>query len=189
MQEAPQQQPHREADAPGEARDLSLLVYEQLRHLAARKLAREPPGQTLQPTALVHEAWLRLADLPTVYYRDQNHFFAIAAEAMRRILIERARRKKAGRHGGGAPKLPLEDIELAAPLTDDALLALDEALERLAQLDPVSAELVELRFFVGLKHEQAAEVLKISRTAADRAWVFARLWLYKEIKTELSLNS
>ncbi len=185
MQELPQEPPHRGDDAPGCALDLLPLVYQELRQLAARKLARESPSQTLQPTALVHEAWLRLADATNLHYRERNHFFAIAAEAMRRILIERARSKRAACHGGGAPQLPLEQIEIAAPLPDDTLLALDEALERLAQIDPVSAELVKLRFFVGLKHEEAAQVLGISRTAADRAWVFARLWLYKEIQPEL----
>jgi len=186
MQESPQEQPHHGAEAPSDAWELLPLVYEELRRLAARKLARESPGQTLQPTALVHEAWLRLADATSLQYRDRNHFLAVAAEVMRRVLIERARSKRAACRGGGAPKLHLEQIEIVAPLPDDTLLALDEALEHLGQLDPVSADLVKLRFFVGLKHEEAADMLGISRTAADRAWVFARLWLYKEIQTELS---
>ncbi len=157
------------------------LVYQDLRALAARLMAQEKPGHTLQATALVHEAWLRLEAPSGFKWKDRNHFFATAAEVMRRILIERARRRKALRHGGEAQRVELDAIEIAVPMADDKLLALDEALDRLANIDPVAAKLIKLRFFVGLKHTEAAKVLGLNRTAADRAWVFARAWLYKEV--------
>jgi RNA polymerase sigma factor (TIGR02999 family) len=163
------------------ASQLLPLVYTELRRLAAHKLAQEAPGQTLQATALVHEAYVRLVDQegPRAF-KDRNHFFAAAALAMRRILIDNARRKKTRKRGGGLEQQPLEG--LAAPQPDEELLALDEALDRLAALDPLKAQLVELRYFAGLTGEQAAEVLGISPTTADRYWAYARAWLQAEIR-------
>jgi RNA polymerase sigma factor (TIGR02999 family) len=163
------------------AAQLLPLVYDELRQLAAHKLAHETPGQTLQPTALVHEAYLRLVggDRPQSY-RDRSHFFAAAATAMRRILIDNARRKQTGKRGGGRQRQPLED--LAAPEPDEELLALDGALQKLAAADPVKAQLVELRYFAGLTGEQAAEVLGISPSTADRHWAYARAWLQAEVR-------
>jgi RNA polymerase sigma factor (TIGR02999 family) len=166
---------------PQAAEQLLPLVYDELRQLAAQKLAGENPGQTLQPTALVHEAYLRLAsqgEAPS--YRDRSHFFAAAATAMRRILIDRARRKRARKRGGGLQREPLDAV--AAPEPDEDLLALDEALEKFAAREPQKARLVELRYFAGLTGEQAAEVLGISATTADRHWAYARAWLQAEVR-------
>jgi RNA polymerase sigma factor (TIGR02999 family) len=173
---------------PKAAEDLLPLVYDELRRLAAQRLSREAPGQTLQATALVHEAWLRLAGPNQAGQRwaDRRHFFGAAAEAMRRILVENARRKARARHGGGSQRVDLDEVQIAAPLPDDDLLALDEALDRLATLDAPAAELTKLRFFAGLTNEQAAELLGLSRSAADRAWVFARAWLFQQIRPEES---
>ena len=161
------------------------LVYDELRQLASQKLANEKPGQTLQPTALVHEAYLRLvgsqsedAQLPS--YKDRGHFFAAAATAMRRIIIDTARRKKTRKRGGAFQRQPLDAI--AAPEADEELLALDEALDKLAVQDPAKARLVELRYFAGLTGEQAAAVLGISPTTADRHWAYARAWLQAEVR-------
>src|SRR5262249_3713679 len=156
------------------------LVYDELRRAAAERLAREKPGQTLQPTALVHEAYVRLVGRASkAAYADRGHFFAAAAAAMRRIVIDNARRKQTRKRGGNAgQRLPLEDV--AAPAPDDELLALDEALERLAAAQPLKAKLVELRYFAGLTGEQAAQVLGISPTTADRHWAYARAWLQAE---------
>jgi len=157
------------------------LVYEELRRLAASNRARETTGQTLQPTALVHEAWMKLAGKEDRKWNDRTHFFAAAAEAMRRILVDNARRKQTQRHGGGQQRVELEDIGL--PVTsDDHVLAVNEALEKFATLEPQKAELVKLRYFVGLTTEQAAEVLGISLATAKRHWAYARAWLYEEIK-------
>jgi RNA polymerase sigma factor (TIGR02999 family) len=161
------------------------LVYDELRNLAARKLASEKPGQTLQATALVHEAYLRLVgsqaeDTQPQTYKDRGHFFAAAATAMRRIIIDTARRKKTRKRGGAFRRQPLEGI--AAPEADEDLLALDEALDKLAAQDPAKARLVELRYFAGLTGEQAAAVLGISPTTADRHWAYARAWLQAEVK-------
>lgn len=170
----------------GQAADRLLpLVYDELRRLAAQKLAHEKPGQTLQPTALVHEAYLRLVGgdcekYPIRTYNDRGHFFAAAATAMRRILIDGARRKKSCKQGGGLKRQPLEHI--AEPQNDEELLALDEALERLAAQDPAKARLVELRYFAGLTGDQAAAVLGISPTTADRHWAYARAWLQAEVR-------
>jgi RNA polymerase sigma factor (TIGR02999 family) len=166
---------------PHAAAQLLPLVYDELRKLAAQKLAQEKPGQTLQATALVHEAYLRLVGVaePRVY-RDRRHFFAAAASAMRRILIDQARRKQTEKHGGGRPRRELPDP--AAPQPDDELLALNEALEQLAAEDPVKARLVELRYFAGLTNDQAAEVLGISPSTADRHWAFARAWLQTAVR-------
>jgi RNA polymerase sigma factor (TIGR02999 family) len=166
---------------PTAAAQLLPLVYVELRKLAARKLAREKPGQTLEATALVHEAYLRLVGQHEPRsYRDRSHFFATAAAAMRRILIENARRKRARKRGGGWQQQSLDSV--AAPEPDEELLAIDEALERLAAIDPKKAKLVELRYFAGLTGEQAAEVLGISATTADRHWAYARAWLQAEVR-------
>lgn len=165
-------------------------LYGDLRRLAARKLSREQPGYTLQATELVHEAWLRVGGAESgegaPKWNGQRHFFAAAAEAMRRILVERARRKARIRHGGGCRRVDLDELEIAAPLPDEDLLALHEALDQLAALDPPAADLVKLRFFAGLTHQQAADLLGISRGAADRGWLFARAWLVRRIRTEKS---
>jgi RNA polymerase sigma factor (TIGR02999 family) len=157
------------------------LVYQELRRLAAHKMANERPGHTLQPTALVHEAWLQLVDSPNQSWQNRAHFFGAAAEAMRRILIARARRKSRQRRGSGAEHLDLENLEIASPAPDDQLLALNDALDRFTALAPQPAELVKLRYFVGLKTEEAAEVLGISRATATRWWAYARAWLYDAI--------
>jgi len=166
------------------AAELLPLVYRELRQLAAARMSREQPGQTLQPTALVHEAWLRLVDANgQARFENRAHFFAAAAEAMRRILIERARRKLAVRHGGGQAHLDVDEIEIAAPVqNDDELLAVHEALEKFATEDREKAEFVKLRYFVGLTLEQAAEVLGISESTAKRWWTYARAWLHEEIQ-------
>jgi RNA polymerase sigma factor (TIGR02999 family) len=166
---------------PQAAEQLLPLVYDELRKLAAQKLAEEKPGQTLQATALVHEAYLRLVGpaQPRVY-RDRHHFFATAASAMRRILIDQARRKQTEKHGGGRPYQELPDV--AAPQADEELLALNQALEQLAIEDPLKARLVELRYFAGLTSDQAAEVLGISPSSADRHWAYARAWLQTAVR-------
>ena len=158
------------------------LVYEALRKLAAQKLAHEAPGQTLQATALVHEAWLRLGGDDQPEWQNRAHFFAAAAEAMRRILVDNARRKQSRRHGGQAVRVNLEALELAASLSDDQLLALSEALEQFAAHDARKAELVKLRFFVGLTNAQAARVLGVSEPTVKRDWAYARAWLFREMK-------
>lgn len=166
------------------AEDLLPLVYAELRHLAARKLSHEKPGQTLQATALVHEAWLRLTREDGRNWNGSRHFFFAAAEAMRRILIENARHKQCLKHGGQMQRVNLEDFIPASPMRADELLALDEALERLATEDAEAARLVELRFFAGLGHQEAAEVMGISRRAADGLWAYARTWLFAEMRRD-----
>jgi RNA polymerase sigma factor (TIGR02999 family) len=166
---------------PQAADELLPLVYAELRHLAAQKMARESPGQTLQPTALVHEAWLRISGNEPSKWNGRDHFFAAAAEAMRRILIENARRKRALRHGGDRQRLDIERLEIPAELKEDQLLALDEALETLSRQDKVKAEIVKLRFFVGLTNEEIAEILSLSAPTAKRYWSYARAWLYREM--------
>ena len=157
------------------------LVYDELRRLAAQKLAHEKPGQTLEATALVHEAYLRLVDVGQARTWDsRGHFFAAAAEAMRRILVEQARRKKSIKHGGHLKRVELDE-EFTRHGSADVLLALNDALERLAQEDPVKAELVKLRCFAGLSHQEAAQALGISRPTADRYWVYIKTRLYCEI--------
>ncbi len=158
------------------------LVYEELRKLAASKMANEAAGNTLQPTALVHEAWLRLVGNDNPKFAGRAHFFAAAAEAMRRILIDRARRKCALRHGGGQERVDTQQIDLASPSTDDQLLAVNDALDKLAAQDSTEAELVKLRYFVGLTTEEAASLLEISPRTARNYWAHARTWLYHEIK-------
>jgi RNA polymerase sigma factor (TIGR02999 family) len=167
---------------PHAAAELLPLVYDQLRRLAAQKLSQEKPGQTLQATALVHEAYLRLVDTDQAQHWDSGrHFFAAAAEAMRRILVENARRKRSRKHGGGRVRQDLDQVQLAAPEDGEDLLALDEALNRLAEKDPLKAELVKLRHFAGLTVHDAAKALGISTTTADRYWAYARAWLHQEI--------
>jgi RNA polymerase sigma factor (TIGR02999 family) len=167
------------------AEKLLPLVYEELRKLAAHRMANEAAGHTLQPTALVHEAWLRLVDRTNPSFESRAHFFAAAAEAMRRILIDKARRKRALRHGGDQQHVDMEGaLEVAAPGDDDQLLAVNEALDNLARRSQPEAELVKLRYFVGLTLEEAAEVLGISARTADNYWAHARAWLYREIKAQ-----
>jgi RNA polymerase sigma factor (TIGR02999 family) len=163
------------------AHELLPLVYEELRKLAASKMTDEAPGNTLQPTALVHEAWLRLVGSENPKFAGRAHFFAAAAEAMRRILIDRARHKRAMRHGGGQVKVDIQQIDLASPDADDQLLAVNDALGKLAAQDPVEAELVKLRYFVGFTVEEAAIQLDISPRTARNYWAHARTWLYREI--------
>jgi RNA polymerase sigma factor (TIGR02999 family) len=175
-----------DALAPGDAAtaaQLLPLVYDDLRRLAAHRLAHEAPGQTLDPTALVHEAYLRLVgDQAGADWDGRGHFFAAAAEAMRRILVESARRKHALRHGGGLVRQPLDEAELLAPEPREDLLALDEALTQLAATDRTAAALVQLRYFGGLSIPEAARVLGISPRSADRLWSYARAWLHQQIQ-------
>jgi RNA polymerase sigma factor (TIGR02999 family) len=168
---------------PRAADQLLPLVYEQLRLLAARKLSRELPGQTLQATALVHEAYIRLVGEEAQNWKSRTHFYATAAEAMRRILIDNARRKKALKHGGGRQRIDLADVAPAdyCGVALEDILALDEALQKLAEKDKTKADLVKLRYFAGLTCEQAAEMLGISRSRADEYWAYARAWLRLEI--------
>jgi RNA polymerase sigma factor (TIGR02999 family) len=164
--------------------ELLPLVYNELRRMAAHKMSSEPAGHTLQPTALVHEAWLKLVDSSSQSWQNRAHFFGAAAEAMRRILIDRARRKSRQRRGSGAEHLDVAELEIASPAPDDQLLALNDALDRFVVLEPQQAELVKLRYFVGLKVEEAAEVLGISEATAKRWWAYARAWLFHEIQSE-----
>jgi RNA polymerase sigma factor (TIGR02999 family) len=168
---------------PQAAEHLLPLVYDELRKLAAQKLALEKPGQTLQATALVHEAYLRLLGPDqSPRWNGLGHFFAAAAEAMRRILIESARRRRAEKRGGGMAREELDESGIVAPEAPDDLLALDEALEKLAQIDPLAAQLVKLRYFAGLTIPQAAGMLDISPRTADRLWAYARAWLHQAIQ-------
>src|SRR5262245_5600523 len=167
---------------PHAAGELLPLVYEELRKLAAHKMAQEAAGQTLQPTALVHEAYLRLlGEEQEAQWDNRGHFFAAAAEAMRRILVENARRKRSQKHGGGLVRHDVEEVPLATPELGADLLALDEALNRLAEKDPVKAQLIKLRHFAGLTVEEAAQALGISVTTANRYWAYARAWLHQAI--------
>jgi RNA polymerase sigma factor (TIGR02999 family) len=169
---------------PTAADQLLPLVYHELRRLAAHKMANEAGPQTLQPTALVHEAWLRLAGNESQRWDGRAHFFAAAAEAMRHILIDHARRKQALRHGGGQHRVDADEVEIAAPAGDDELLAVNDALDRLALADPAKAELVKLRYFVGMTMEEAAAALDISEPTAKRRWAMARAWLFNEIRSQ-----
>lgn len=166
---------------PHAAEQLLPLVYDELRKLAGLQMAHDRPGETLNPTALVHEAYLRLVGLGNDRrYQDRGHFFAAAATAMRHIRIDQARRKKSQKRGGNLQRLDLDEV--AAPTPDDELLALDEALTQLAAVDARKAQLVELRFFAGLTNDQAAAVLGVSPTTADRDWAFARAWLRDAVR-------
>lgn len=169
---------------PRAADELLPLVYEELRHLAAVKMARENPGHTLQATALVHEAWLKLAGNDRSNWQNRNHFFSVAAESMRRILIDRARRKARQRHGGKLQRVDLEHVTVAVEDSDDTILALNEALNQLAAKDSLKAQIVKLRYFVGMSHREISEVLGISEPTVRRHWAFARSWLYAALKSE-----
>jgi RNA polymerase sigma factor (TIGR02999 family) len=166
------------------ANELLILVYEELRRVAAAKMAREAPGQTLQATALVHEAWLRLTGDKRRRWNDRTHFFAAAAEAMRLILVDNARRKRAARHGGGQQRTAMPEIASPGAANEDQILAVHEALEKFAAQDKQKAELVKLRYFVGMTHEEAAEALGISVPTAKRHWAYARAWLAQEIRSQ-----
>ena len=162
--------------------ELLVLVYDDLRKLASSKMAREVASLTLQPTALVHEAWLRLGGDQQPDWQNRAHFFAAAAESMRRILIDRARSRHAVRHGGGQVRLNVDDLELAEAPDDDRVLAINDALEKFALVEPQKAELVKLRYFAGLTVEEAAQTLGISEPTAKRWWTYARAWLFREIR-------
>ena len=164
------------------ANELLALVYDELRRVAAHKMAHEAPGHTLQPTALVHEAWLHLGGDQQPTWQNRAHFFGAAAEAMRRILVDQARKKQALKRGGDLERVDLDAVELVSPMPDDELLALDEALNRLATVDTRAAEMVKLCFFVGLTQEEAAHELGISLSTAERVWGFARSWLLREVR-------
>lgn len=166
------------------ADELLPLVYDELRRLAAHKMSQEKPGQTLQATALVHEAYIRLVGSEARNWNSRTHFFYAAAEAMRRILIDNARQKQRLKRGGGQHKVNIDDTELTSETPSDDLLALDEALTKFAKEDSIKAELVKLRYFVGLTIEQAAGMLGISNTTAKRHWTYARAWLFRELNTE-----
>jgi len=167
---------------PHAAEQLLPLVYDELRQLAAQRLARETPGQTLQPTALVHEAYLRLVDVDRAQqWNSRGHFFAAAAEAMRRILVDNARRKKSDKRGGQWTQVPLDQAEGVAVAPPDELLAIDEALGRLEQHDPLAGKLVKLRYYAGLSVEDAAQALGVSSATAYRHWTFGRAWLHGQL--------
>jgi RNA polymerase sigma factor (TIGR02999 family) len=167
---------------PSAAGQLLPLVYDELRRLAAQKLAQEKPGQTLQATALVHEAYVRLVDVEQAqHWNSRRHFFAAAAEAMRRILVERARARRSVKRGGGHARLDLEDLTVASPERPDDLLALDEALTRLAVVEPQAAELVHLRYFAGQTMSAAADLLGLSLRGTHRLWAYAKAWLLQEL--------
>jgi RNA polymerase sigma factor (TIGR02999 family) len=170
---------------PHAAEQLLPLVYDELRKLAAEKMAHEKPGQTLQATALVHEAYVRLVDVNQVqHWNSRGHFFAAAAEAMRRILVERARRRRRRRHGGDWQRVDLDEADVVCLLPPEELLSLDDALGRLAELDRPAAELVKVHCFAGLSVEEAAGVLGMSRTSAYRHWTYARAWLFNQLRGE-----
>jgi RNA polymerase sigma factor (TIGR02999 family) len=171
---------------PTAAEELLPLVYEELRKLAAARMANEAPGQTLQATALVHEAWLRLVGGESAQFQNRSHFFAAAAEAMRRILVERARKRQRVRHGGGQNRVDLEAVEIAVQTTDERLLAVHEVLDELAVADAKQAEIVKLKFFVGLQNEEIAAALGISDKTVRRYWSHAKAWLYERIRKSSS---
>jgi len=172
------------AGEAGAAEKLLPLVYEELRRLAAARMAKEQPGQTLQPTALVHEAWLKLSGSRNQDWNGRGHFFGAAAEAMRRILIDRARKRNRQRHGAGLKRVNLDAVELAAETDDDTLLALDDALEKFALESPDKAQLVRLRYFAGLGLAEAAEAMGISPATTKRHWAYGRAWLLCELTRE-----
>jgi len=180
-----------EAAGQGDARaaeELLPLVYEELRRLAAHKMAQEKPGQTLQATALVHEAWLHLAGSDRQQWRGREHFFSAAAEAMRRILVDNARRKLAARHGGGLLRVELDSVELPIAAEDEKCLQVNELLNQLAEEDPVKAEVVRLRVFAGVKVNEIASILNCSEKTVQRHWSFARAWLSRALKSADSKN-
>ena len=166
---------------PKAAEELLPLVYQELRKLAAAKMAQQPNGQTLQATALVHEAWLRLADGTDRQYASRRHFFSAAAQAMRHLLIERARRKLRERHGGLLQRVDVDEVQIAAPADDERVLQINTALEELALLAPEKAEVVKLRFFVGLDEKEIAELLNLSPRTVERYWSYSKAWLFERI--------
>jgi RNA polymerase sigma factor (TIGR02999 family) len=166
---------------PTASEELLPLVYEELRKLAAVKMAQQPPGQTLQATALVHEAWLKLAGSGRQQWENRRHFFSAAAGAMRHILIDRVRRKQRQRRGGGWERVDVRDVELAAPTDDETLLALNDSLDQLEQLDPAKADVVKLRFFVGLSERETADLLGVTERTIQRHWAYAQAWLFEHM--------
>jgi RNA polymerase sigma factor (TIGR02999 family) len=170
---------------PKAAEELLPLLYDELRKLAAQKMANEAPGQTLQPTALVHEAWLRLVGSGHEHWNNRRHFFGAAAEAMRRILVEHARRKQRLKHGGGQRRLDLSQVDVAVASDDETVVAVSEAVEKLASHNPIGAEMIRLRFFAGLSNTEADELLGLPERTARRTWAYARAWLYDELKKTL----
>src|SRR6185369_16922686 len=170
---------------PKAAEELLPLVYEELRRLAAAKMAMERPGQTLQATALVHEAWIRLAGERNQQYQNRHAFFGAAAEVMRRILVDRARRRQAVRHGGGQDRVELDAVEIAVT-NDEAIQGVHEVLDELAKLDPPKAEVVKLHFFVGLSFEEIAALLGVNERTVRRHWTFAKAWMCKELGVQQS---
>ena len=176
------------SEAPREPAELLPLVYAELRQLAAQKLAQEKPGHTLQATALVHEAWLRLEREHNRTWQNPQHFFCAAATAMRRILIENARRKHSPKHGGDLHRTGLNHVAPAELIPSDELLALDEALARLAEEDGDAAKLVDLRFFAGLSHQETAHIMGLTRREADGLWAYARAWLFEAVRKDLGAN-
>lgn len=164
------------------AEELLPLIYDELRALAANKMRREAPGQTLQPTALVHEAWLRLSKEAGSHWRNRDQFYAMAAEVMRRLLVDRARRGRSGRHGGHLERVELDAIDVPGRQDDTVILEIHDALERLAAEDPQKAEIVKLRFFVGLENAEIASLLDVSTKTVERHWAFAKAWLGKAMR-------
>jgi len=174
-----------EANSAGQSQatgELLRLVYDELRRIATAKMAQEQPGQTLQPTALVHEAWLRLGGDTQPAWQNRAHFFAAAGEAMRRILIEKARRRQRVRHGAGLERVDLDGFDVAAPEAEDRLLEIHDALDRLAVEDPAKADVVKLRFFVGLSDREVAEALGLSERTIERHWAYAKVWLWRAVR-------
>jgi RNA polymerase sigma factor (TIGR02999 family) len=169
---------------PKAADQLLEVVYQELRRLATYKMSQEAPGQTLQPTALVHEAWLKLMGSSEQKFENRAHFLAVASEAMRRILIDRARRRKTQRHGGNYERVELHETGLAAPAEDDQMLAVDEALEKLSQVHPDQAQVVKLRYFGGMTNEEIAQALDLSVSTVKNYWTFARAWLFDSIRKQ-----
>lgn len=167
------------------AEELLPLVYEELRKLASAKMADEKPGQTLQPTALVHEAYLRLVGTDQPQWNSRGHFFGAATEAMRRILVENARRKSRVKHGGKLQRIDISELDVAITADDETLLLVNEALEKLSEVDPTGAQLIKLRFFAGLSNVQAAKILGIAERTAKRNWAYARAWLYDKLSKQL----
>jgi RNA polymerase sigma factor (TIGR02999 family) len=164
------------------AEELLPLVYDELRRLASVKMASEPPGQTLQPTALVHEAWLRLSEESRTTWKNREQFYAMAAEVMRRILVDRARRRRSHKHGGDLERVELDAVELPVPGDDALVLDVHEALEKLTAEDPEKAQVVKLRFFVGLENSEVAALLGVSEKTVQRHWAFAKAWLFRAMQ-------
>ncbi len=176
-----------EGGDPRAAEELLPLVYDELRKLAAARMANEQPGQTLQATALVHEAWMRIAGAGNSHWNSRGHFFAAAAEAMRRILVEIARRKSRLKHGAGAVHQAVDEVTIAAAVPEDRLVQLNDALAQLEHEDPEAARIVNLRYFAGLTNEQVAEVLNLSLRSVERRWTWAKAWLFDSIRNQGTL--